>query len=763
MLGTLTIGDTDLDDFNFTLQSRMKEQSVQKSEVAKDIFEMLTCSDNSDGDKKSPTTTLIEGAPGIGKTVLSKEIAFRWANSALLLKKVLTFLIFLIDPVVQNIVNLSDLIHYFYQFDTSCSDISKSCADYLIKSEGHDVFFILDGYDELPKKLSGRTLVLNLIQRRVLPESTIVITSRPHAVGHLRHNVDRRVIILGFTKEEQCGFVRCFLKNQPEKITVLLDYLQSHSTINSLCSIPFNINVLLCLYNQGYALPNNSTELYKHLLCNTIYCHLAKHNINCPKYFVDLNSIPEPFGKIIKSLAGFALTTLLDNKLTFIWKEIKEACPEIDEVPGTINGFGLLHAVESYSCNLLKSLTLRFIHLSVQEYLAAYHITCLQQKEELMTLNRLFYGDIQKSAVHDTLSYRREITHINVVKMYIGLSKGQRPAFKEILEDQQVQYYLSHNFFTCFLLHRTLYEANDIRSCNMINECFARSKRIVHCFKPPVPKPSIYDEFTYEQMPLLFYRKRYRAYSALLPNDIENLTQFLSHQIPDKVWRELCLDTSYIGDCGCQIIHHGLIPHVTLTIEEIDISNNSLTSQSANVIADIVIHCKTKKLCAMENRIGAEGFDRLLSSSSVLEELNWDHNHLPSTEAIILFKALRHCNHLKVLEISNNDIDVDAIEELSISLRENRTLRELWLTGNPITGQAALSLVQSLKENTSLHTLWLPSYSSKDIIDKIRTEERTINNYRNSKQSDIPLCIYLTGHRPYVYKNFTDHDLDDFI
>ena len=623
ILGTLTIGDTDLDYFSFGLQKRMKNPSVQKSEAGKDIFEMFTCFDNSD-DKKSPTTTLIEGAPGIGKTVLSKEIAFRWANGALLLKKVLIFLIFLIDPVVQNIVGLSDLIRYFYQFDDSCSDISKSCADYLIKSEGHNVMFILDGYDELPKTLSGRNLVLNLIQRRVLPESALVITSRPHVVSYLRCNAHRHVIILGFTEEEQCDFVRCFLKNQSEKITELLDYLQSHSTINSLCSIPFNINVLLCLYNQGYALPNNSTELYKHLLSNTIYCHLAKHDVNYPEHFVDLNGIPEPFGKIIKSLAGFALTTLLDNKLAFTWKEIKKACPKIDKVPGAINGFGLLNAVESYS-NLLKSLTLRFIHLSVQEYLAAYHITCLQKKEELMTLNRLFYGDIQKSIVHDTLSYRRDITHINVIKMYIGLSKGQRPAFKEIFEDQQIQHYLSCNFFTCFLLHRTLYEANDIRSCNIINEYFSRSKRIVHSFKPPVPKPSK-DKFskmlkdqilisyvvTAEQTSRPLYHERYRAYSALLPNDIENLTQFLSHQIPDKIWRELCLDTSYIGDHGCQIIHHGLIPHVTLTIEEIDISNNSLTSQSANVIADIVIHCKTKKLCAMENRIGAEGFDRML-------------------------------------------------------------------------------------------------------------------------------------------------------
>ena len=63
----------------------------------------------------------------------------------------------------------------------------------------------------------------------------------------------------------------------------------------------------------------------------------------------------------------------------------------IQYIPGAINGFGLLHAVESYS-KLQKSLTLRFIQLSVQEYLAAYHIICLQQNEELIVLRRLFYG-----------------------------------------------------------------------------------------------------------------------------------------------------------------------------------------------------------------------------------------------------------------------------------------------------------------------------------------------------------------------------------
>ena len=418
-------------------KSIQKERLHERIKLGKDVAEIFTPFDDSDVDE-SPTTIVIEGAPGIGKTTLSKEVAFRWAKGTLVLEKVLVFLIFLIDPIVQSIDNISDLIHYFYRFDDNCSHISKACADYLIKSQGHNVMFILDGYDELYAPLRRKHFlyakpaagfIYNLMHRNVLPESTLVITSRPHALGYLSYNADRHVIILGFTEEERCHFVNCFLKNQSEKISILLNYLQSHASIRNLCCIPFNITVLLYLYKQGFALPENSTELYNHFLCNIIYCHLAKHKIDCPENIVDLNTLPQPYNEAIQNLAAFALTAVLDNKVTFTWEEIKGACPKIDEVPGAINGFGLLHAVETYS-NLQKSVTLSFIHLSVQEYLAAYHIACLKQEDELQVLHNLFY-----------VINSQDISHSNVAQMYIGLTKGQRPALKEILDNHEIRYY----------------------------------------------------------------------------------------------------------------------------------------------------------------------------------------------------------------------------------------------------------------------------------------------------------------------------------
>ena len=215
----------------------------------------------------------------------------------------------------------------------------------------------------------------------------------------------------------------------------------------------------------------------------------------------------------------------------------------------------------------------------MQEYLAAYHIIFLQEKEELMMLGRLLYQrdtlENEELIAPHQLYYRKEITHLNIIQMYIGLTKGQRSAFKKLLEDHQVKYHLSHTLFTGFLLHRTLYEANDIRSCNMINECFA-DRRIIHCLKPPIEvhakRQMSYIERAYQQQSCVsLYRKHYNSYSALLPNDVENLTHFLAHQTPGKCWEELCLDSSYIGNHGCQILHHGLIPHVALNIEAIDI------------------------------------------------------------------------------------------------------------------------------------------------------------------------------------------------
>jgi len=77
-------------------------------------------------------------------------------------------------------------------------------------------------------------------------------------------------------------------------------------------------------------------------------------------------------------------------------QDIKSACPEIDTFPGAINAFGLLQAVKYYSQDPkmmgTPTKTLNFIHFSIQEYLAAYQITCLSPKKELQFIKMNFFS-----------------------------------------------------------------------------------------------------------------------------------------------------------------------------------------------------------------------------------------------------------------------------------------------------------------------------------------------------------------------------------
>ena len=57
---------------------------------------------------------LIEGEPGIGKTILSSEIAAQWADNILLDDKALVFLLFMRQPKTKKISNVKSLVEHFF-------------------------------------------------------------------------------------------------------------------------------------------------------------------------------------------------------------------------------------------------------------------------------------------------------------------------------------------------------------------------------------------------------------------------------------------------------------------------------------------------------------------------------------------------------------------------------------------------------------------------------------------------------------------------
>ena len=616
-----------------------------------------------------PQTILIEGAPGIGKTILLKHIAFGWAEQGMLQTYELVLLVHLRDPTVQKMSSLKELFQYFCKHNMEGDEVAI-CIKHISSNQGKTLTFLLDSYDELPKEVRDNSLIADILNRQVLPDCSLVVSSRPHASVLLRKQATLRVDILGFTEQQRKHYIEHSLNDQSQ-IKQLTTYLEQHIIISSLCYVPFNIVLLLFLYKQGVTLQNNATQLYNIFICLTIRRHLSKHGITTKQPITDINNLPEPYGQFIQQLSKLCLHAINNNQLIFTLDQIKQWCPQVESIPGALNAFGLLQAIEHVSI-FQTTTTFNFLHLSVQEFLAANHVTTLTPDEEFAILNEYFWTD----------------SHTNLFTMYLTLTKGQRSSFRKFLSGGDDTIAIHSKFFDDQLksvqLYRCFHESSDDdHVCRTIERKF--SNGII--------------DF---------------SYTTLSTNDIENIATLLACS-SIKQWKKLNLMRCHIRDAGLHIIHRTITSSLasSITIEVLWLYENDLSSSSDGCLADIVITCGVKALYISYNetsRQTEEFFPTILSpSSSMIESLYIAGIQLSNTAAILIFTLLKEKKtKLKELEMAKNDVTDDACDVIAETLQVNGTLEYLNIHGNEISKEAMLLIINSLRHNNTLTRLNIP-------------------------------------------------------
>ena len=518
-------------------------------------------------EQATPYMILIEGAPGTGKTALSKEIAYQWANQNILKDKKLFFLLFLRDPEVKEITDIQSLVKYFIESDSVASKVTN----WLKETGGKYLNILLDGYDEAFASDDKSHFILNkIIGRKELKTCGLIITSRPVASSHLHNVVNCRAEVLGFTEKEQHDFLQSAFKGDKDKIKQIKDFLYSNPFLSTLLNIPLNMRILLCLMEDGInAVPNSQTELYDRFTMMTIVHHLKKRNIVKDADFTSLDGLPTPFDQMVKELSQFAFVALEKDQLVFTKADITTICSNV--TPANWDDLGLLKPAKYFRPQDVRDhKSFHFLHFAIQEYMAAYYIASLPDSKQLSLLNTTFW----------------DVLYFNTWVMYVGITGGKKSSFKHFLSGNPFP-----SLFSWFLRSSDISSEflNDKIKCLYLLRCLTETN------------------FDHEMLSSI--RKIFQDDSIDLSNQpLSNSDVFtlavLLQSFPGKQWEKLDLSGCYIDSQSCNSFCEKLQQHkgVPFKIKCVDISNrhkhsgNKLYFESLYKFCQILRFWHTKKL-----------------------------------------------------------------------------------------------------------------------------------------------------------------------
>ena len=583
------------------------------SNTTKNISSIFVSVTASDGLTINPCIILIEGAPGIGKTVLAKEIAFQWANNKLLGCKKILLLLFLRECDFKNMKSIENLVEHVVK----SNKIPACLAEYLLQTEGKDLTLVFDGYDEVSEEDRKNSVIADIIYRRIFSKCCLVITSRPTASSNLHSIVDCRAEIVGFTEEDRLDYIQTALQGNDDKVKALTLYLQSNPTINALCYIPLNMTILLCLVENGMdKLPKTQTDMYKQFIEMTIVRFIQKSSMKYSIIINDIANLPDPYNKVFKELAQLAYKTLKIDKIVFTLNEVEMACPNLTMTSSNWNGLGLLKAVRHFEVGN-NCVTFHFLHFSIQEYMAAWYISALSNKKQIKLLKKIFW-------LH---------RYYNTWIMHIGITGGSSFPLKHFLSGSWFQFttkmrrtssisnkYLKHKI-KCLHLFQCLTESSNEEMIASVSKFFQNG-----------------------QIDL--------SNQTLLPSDISTLGFFLLRSI-DKQWEMLSLAGCNIGSIGSNILCDGFLNNDSrnlITINKIDFSHNQLNFSSLTKLLSLFKHWHTSDITIIDSGI-------IHDSSEIYAAIEDGFFYKANVQATLQFKSFLFAQGINIgsnMSVSEN-------------------------------------------------------------------------------------------------------------
>ena len=322
---------------------------------------------------------LIEGAPGIGKSTLAYELCHRWSNGMALQCHRLLLLLQLRDKTVQSsLLSIEKLLGCYLDKQSWKSQAVQDIID----ESGSGVLIILEGYDELPDNIDGSDVFNKVIQQN-LSKATIVVTTRPSAKRKLVQNTHlftHHIEVLGFTKVSKDQYISKFFKGKESLRDNFCQYIKRFPIIEGCLYVPINLAITLKVFQHSLIdgrvsyLPETMTELYDTLIRMLIYRHLKSLHPSKDFNFSSLKELPQPALSAFHNLCKLAYDGICNNQGLLFY------CQKSFETLGLMQKESKILPSEGGDVYVYN-----FLHVTIQEFLAAYHVHENQQE-----VHRLF-------------------------------------------------------------------------------------------------------------------------------------------------------------------------------------------------------------------------------------------------------------------------------------------------------------------------------------------------------------------------------------
>ncbi|XP_073341000.1 NLR family CARD domain-containing protein 3-like [Pagrus major] len=325
-------------------------------------------------------TVMTKGVAGIGKTVLTRKFTLDWAedkaNKDIQFTFPLTFRE--LNVLKDKRYSLVELVHYFFPE-------AKEAG--ICEFKDFQVVFIFDGLDEcrLPldfhnteiltdvtKSTSVDVLLTNLIKGKLLPSARLWITTRPAAANQIPPQYVNMVTeVRGFTDPQKEEYFRKRFRDK-KQASRIISHIKTSRSLDIMCHIPvfcwITATVLedVLKTKEGGELPKTLTEMYIHFLVVQSKQKNIKYNGGTE---TDAHWTLES-REMIKSLGKLAFEQLQKGNLIFYESDLTECGIEIRAASDS----GVFTEIFKEERGLYQDKVYCFVHLTVQEFLAAFHV-----------------------------------------------------------------------------------------------------------------------------------------------------------------------------------------------------------------------------------------------------------------------------------------------------------------------------------------------------------------------------------------------------